>query len=44
MQRKRLYQGLTLAMAILAMVTIISFIDEPAISAEQTVAVNKTPT
>lgn len=44
MQRKRLYQVLTLAIAALAMVAIVSFMDEPAISAEQTVTVYKTPT
>jgi hypothetical protein len=44
MPRKRLCQGLTLAIATLAMVTIISFVDEPAVSAEQTVTVYKTPT
>jgi hypothetical protein len=44
MQRKRWCQVLTLAIATLAIVTIMSFIDEPAISAEQTVVVYKTPT
>jgi hypothetical protein len=44
MPRKRLYQVLALTMATLVMVTIISFIDKPAISAEQTVTVYKTPT
>jgi hypothetical protein len=44
MQRQRWCQVLTLAIATLAMVTIIAFIDEPAIAAEQTVTVYKTPT
>ena len=44
MQRQQWCQVLSLAIATLAMVTIIAFIDEPAIAAEQTVTVYKTPT
>jgi hypothetical protein len=44
MPDKRVSQLLILAIATLAMVTIITFIDEPTIAAEQTVTVYKTPT